>query len=126
MSWRDGQQFERCLTSIVGGAHHSQRIVLSFMSSVNSENSDDMKDANAFQEQHPQVDVICTGKELPPMQHQASRVDYIDRSVAQPTDWGYWLAHDDEPEATGIDAITDDDGELLTRDLLTPHDPAPD
>ena len=108
MAWRGGQRFERCLASISKATHHFQRIVLSI---TNDEQSDDMRAAKAFQQQHPQVEVICTGRELPTMQHQAFWVDHLQRTGAQPTDWIYWLAYDDEVKVTGIDEIVDDQGD---------------
>lgn len=107
MVWRGGQRFERCLESVAKSKHHFQRIALSITS---ADDSADMKTAQAFQQRHPNVEVICTGKELPTMQHQAFWVDYLQRTGAKPADWIYWLAYDDEIKATGIDHITDEAG----------------
>lgn len=107
MSWRGGARFERCLRSIARSKDHFTRIVLSITS---QEDSEDMRNARAFQEQHPEVEVICTGRELPTMQHQAFWVTYLEQTGAKPTDWIYWLAYDDEVRKTGIDHIVDADG----------------
>lgn len=107
MSWRGGARFERCLRSIARSKHHFKRIVLSITS---DENSEDMRNAHAFQKQHPEVEVLCTGRELPTMQHQAFWVTYLEQTGAKPTDWIYWLAYDDEVRKTGIDNLVDDGG----------------
>ena len=69
-----------------------------------------MRLARQFQQEHPSVEVICTGKELPTMQHQAFWIDYLQRTGAKPTDWIYWLAYDDEVKPTGIERIVDEHG----------------
>lgn len=107
MSWRGGARFERCLTSIASSKHHFSRIVLSITSEPDS---DDMRAAKAFQKAHPSVEVICTDRELPTMEHQAFWVTYLENTGATPTDWIYWLAYDDEIRPKGIEAITDEHG----------------
>lgn len=107
MSWRGGARFERCLASIHLSAHHFKRIVLSVTS---DEDSADMLAARAFQVEHPQVEVICTGRELPTMEHQAFWIDYLERTGATPTDWIYWLAYDDEVKGSGIEHLVDEHG----------------
>ena len=114
MVWRGGARFERCLTSIATSKHHFQRIVLSITSDHDSE---DMEKAWMFQRENPEVEVLCTGRELPTMQHQAFWVYYLQRTGTRPTDWIYWLAYDDEVRSRGIDAITDAHGNWS----LTPH-----
>lgn len=69
-----------------------------------------MRRAKEFQRENPEVEVLCTGRELPTMQHQAFWVDYLQRTGTRPTDWIYWLAYDDEVRSRGIDAITDAHG----------------
>ena len=69
-----------------------------------------MARATAFQEIHPDVDVICTGEEWPTMQHQAFWVEDPIRSGASAQDWVYWLAYDDEVRACGIEAIVNEAG----------------
>lgn len=107
MVWRGGQRFERCLASIAASSHHFRRIVLSVTSAPDS---DDMQRAQAFADQHPGVEAICTGRELPTMAHQAFWVDHLERTGTSPADWIYWLAYDDEVRLRGIDAIVDADG----------------
>ena len=108
MSWRGGARFERCLASIARAKEHFSRIVLSVTS---AEDSDDMVAALAFRDAHPGIEVICTGMELPTMEHQAFWVEHLQRTGAQPNDWIYWLAYDDEVRSTGIAALVDDSGD---------------
>lgn len=107
MSWRGGKRFERCLTSIANSQDHFSRIVLSITSKPDS---DDMRAATAFQRVHPAIEVICTAEELPTMQHQAFWVSYLERTGAEPNDWIYWLAYDDQVRPRGITAIIDEQG----------------
>jgi hypothetical protein len=107
MSWRGGERFARCLASIAPAIAHFSRIVLSITSDSHSA---DMAKAMAFQIDHPSVEVICTGSELPTMQHQAFWVDYLNKSGMRPNEWIYWLAYDDEVRLTGIEALVDDQG----------------
>lgn len=112
MSWRGGARFQRCLDSIATARHHFARVLLSVTSAADSE---DMLVANAFAGAHPGVEVICTGRELPTMAHQAFWVDHLERTGARPTDWVYWLAYDDEVRGRGVDAIVDADGSWPLR-----------
>ena len=114
MVWRGGARFERCLTSIAASQHHFQRIILSITSDYDSE---DMEKASMFQRENPEIEVLCTGRELPTMQHQAFWVDHLQRTGTRPTDWIYWLAYDDEVRSRGIEAIIDAHGNWP----LTPH-----
>lgn len=107
MVWRGGARFERCLSSVARSLGHFQRVVISVTS---ADDSDDMRAARAFQAAHPSVEVICTGRELPTMEHQAFWVDYLQRTGATSDDWIYWLAYDDEVRPAGIEAIVDGDG----------------
>ncbi len=108
MTWRGGARFERCLASIEQSIDHFDRIVLSVTS---EHDSPDMQAATEFQRQHPSVQILCTGRELPTMQHQAFWVDHLEKSGARPSDWIYWLAYDDEVRGKGITAITDESGD---------------
>lgn len=108
MSWRGGQRFARCLASIAPAIEYFHRIVLSVTSSMDSP---DMHLALDFQHEHPTVEVICTGKELPTMEHQAFWVDYLEKSGTTPDEWIYWLAYDDEVRLTGIREIVDAEGD---------------
>ena len=108
MVGRGGERFERCLDSITKSLHHFSRIVLSITSAPDS---DDMQRALAFKAMHPDVEVICTQRELPTMEHQAFWIRYLTASGATRDDWIYWLAYDDEVRPRGIDAITDANGD---------------
>lgn len=107
MSYRGGSRLERCLKSIAESHQYFSRVVLSITA---SEASDDMRMALAFQSEYPKVEVLCTGVELPTMQHQAFWVSYLERTGADRKDWIYWLAYDDEVRATGIRELIDQDG----------------
>ena len=107
MSYRGGERLARCLKSIERSQHHFKRVLLSVTSAPDS---DDMRQCEAFQSRNPDVEVICTDRELPTMQHQAFWIEYLQQTGAVPTDWIYWLAYDDEVRERGITAITDDDG----------------
>lgn len=113
MSWRGGARFERCLRSIAPAVHHFSRVVLSVTSAPDSA---DMHAARTFADAHSGVEVICTGRELPTMQHQGFWVDYLKRTGAESSDWIFWLAYDDEVRPRGIDAIIDADGGWPLRD----------
>ena len=107
MVWRGGARFQRCLASVAASRHHFRRVLVSVTSDPGSE---DVRVAREFADQHPGVEVICTGRELPTMAHQAFWVDHLEATGTRPTDWIYWLAYDDEVRLRGIDAIVDADG----------------
>ena len=107
MVWRGGERFQRCLHSIAKSTSHFSRIVLSITS---MHDSADVALAQAFAQEHSEVEVICTGRELPTMQHQRFWVDYLERTGTRPDDWIYWLAYDDEVRPRGIEAIVDAEG----------------
>ena len=107
MVWRGGERFQRCLRSIEKSKAHFSRIVLSITATPDSP---DVALAQSFAVTHPEVEVICTGRELPTMQHQRFWVDHLELTGAQPDDWIYWLAYDDEVRQRGIEAIVDSEG----------------
>ena len=107
MSWRGGARLQRCLESIAPARHYFKRIILSITAPADSE---DMRRALAFAGQYRGIEVICTGKELPTMEHQAFWISYLQRTGAEPSDWIYWLAYDDQVRRRGIDAIVDSEG----------------
>lgn len=107
MVWRGGQRFNRALESIRAGRKYFSRVVLSVTGPVDG---DDMRLALEFQESDPSVEVICTGRELPTMQHQAFWIDYLESTGVHATDWIYWLSYDDEIRVTGIENIVDEQG----------------
>ena len=112
MVWRGGDRFTRCLASIAESRRHFSRIVISITSDPTSS---DMAAATAFAEQHPGVEVICTGRELPTMQHQTFWVDYLEKTGTNQRDWIYWLAYDDQVRGRGIDALVDIQGSWPLR-----------
>ena len=105
MVWRGGARFERCLKSIQQARHHFSRVIISVTGAIDGA---DMHLAHLAQEQDSSVEVICTGIELPTMQHQAFWVTYLETTQARPDEWIYWLAYDDEVRLTGLNAITGD------------------
>ncbi len=107
MSWRGGERLARCLTSIVGTTQYFSRIVLSITA---AEDSPDMTAARAFAAEHPTVEVIFTGRELPTMQHQAFWVNHLQATGTKPNDWIYWLAYDDQVRIQGIRQLVGEDG----------------
>ena len=107
MSYRGGERLQRCLDSIATAEHHFKRIVLSITA---AEDSEDMRMATEFQQQHPKAEVICTKIELPTMAHQAFWIDYLERTGATKNDWIYWLAYDDQVRTRGIGNLVDEDG----------------
>ena len=108
MSWRGGARFERCLRSIVASEHRFSRIELSITS---EEGSPDHRLALEAQREYPTFEVLCTGRELPTMQHQAHWLRYLEASGAARSDWVFWLAYDDEVRLRGIDAVVDANGQ---------------
>lgn len=112
MSWRGGERLARCLRSIAAAMDYFDRIVISVTA---ADDSDDMRQVREFRDKYPQVEVLCTGQELPTMQHQSFWVDYLERTGARPTDWVYWLAYDDEVRPGGIQKILDTNGSWQLR-----------
>jgi len=108
MVWRGGDRFARCLRSIEEAAGFFSRVVISVTGDANGS---DMQLARATQSRCPSVEVICTGTELPTMQHQAFWVDYLVESGARADDWVCWLSYDDELFVRGINAITSESGD---------------
>jgi hypothetical protein len=107
MSYRGGVRLQRCLESIAQSRHHFARVILSITSSTDS---DDMRQAESFREAHPDVEVICTGVELPTMQHQEFWITYLENTGVKSDSWIYWLAYDDEVRNSGICELIDDTG----------------
>jgi len=107
MSWRGGDRLTRCLDSIAPAIEYFSRVVLSITATADS---DDMRMALEFQADHPAVEVICTQRELPTMQHQGFWVDYLRNTGVSSSEWIYWLAYDDEVRLAGIRSITDSEG----------------
>jgi hypothetical protein len=106
MVWRGGERFQRCLESIVASRGYFGRVVLSVTGTLDSE---DMQLAVAAQEIDSSIEVICTGRELPTMQHQDFWIDHLVSTGVLETDWIFWLAYDDQVRSRGLELITDDD-----------------
>jgi hypothetical protein len=104
MVWRGGARFDRCLESVAASLHHFQHVLLSVTA---PEDSDDVRRARQFASSHPRVEVICTGREMPTMEHQAFWVDHLQHRGTSPREWIYWLAYDDQVRVRGVDAIVD-------------------
>lgn len=64
-----------------------------------------MRTALAAQRNDPSIEVICTGDEMPTMQHQAFWIDYLVSTGVSETDWIYWLAYDDEVRLRGVEVV---------------------
>ena len=108
MVYRGGERFQRALNSLVDSQQFFARIVVSVTA---PETSEDMRIAESFRDESlNRMEVICTGAELPTMQHQAFWIDYLESTGAKPSDWIYWLAYDDEVRATGVAALIDSQG----------------
>lgn len=112
MSWRGDARLRRCLDSIARSREYFDRCVMSITGPLDG---DDMRLASEFQGVIRGLEVICTERELPTMQHQAFWVDYLERSGGRPSDWIYWLSYDDEVRPRGIQEITDECGNWPLR-----------
>jgi hypothetical protein len=108
MVWRGGARFARCLESIQASPSYFSRIVLSITGPIDGP---DMELARQASDGNPDIEVICTERELPTMQHQAFWIEHLLATGAKESDWIYWLAYDDEVRPRGIRAITDNNGE---------------
>ena len=107
MVWRGGDRFARCLRSIESASSYFSRVIISI---TGAHDGPDMELARRSQVAHPSFEVICTGVELPTMQHQAFWIDYLLETGARTEDWVCWLAYDDELRVQGLQAVTDQDG----------------
>jgi hypothetical protein len=74
-----------------------------------------MRVAEGFRAVIRNLEIICTQRELPTMEHQAFWVDYLEESGSNPSDWIYWLAYDDEVRPRGIREIVDESGNWPLR-----------
>lgn len=107
LDYRGADRFRRALESVADAQHLFSRVVLSVTA---AEDSEDMSIAREFSIEHPGAEVICPGRELPTMQHQAFWIDHLERTGASRTDWIYWLAYDDQIRRAGIEAMVDEHG----------------
>lgn len=106
MVWRGGDRFARCLRSIEKGSKYFSRVIISV---TGPHDGLDMQLARKAHEANSNLEVICTGTELPTMQHQAFWVDYLVETGARENDWVFWLAYDDELRVQGLQAVTNHD-----------------
>ena len=107
MVWRGGERFARCLKSVQQSRDHFSRIIISITGPIDGP---DVQLANAARSKDARIEVICTERELPTMEHQAFWIEYLLSTGAKESDWIYWLAYDDEVRPRGIQAITDSSG----------------
>ena len=108
MSYRGGDRLRRCLNAIALSENHFSRIILSVTASLDS---DDMRQCETFRKERlPRAEVICTGNELPTMQHQQFWIRHLLDTGASMDDWIFWLAYDDELDRTGIESLVDASG----------------
>jgi hypothetical protein len=111
--YRGGERFRRAMESIGPAENLFRRIIVSI---TGPEDSPDMATVNGYLSQRQasatpsKVEVICSGVELPTMEHQRFWIDYAERTGATPDDWIYWLAYDDQVRARGIEALLDEEG----------------
>ena len=111
--YRGGERFQRAMDSIGPAEHLFRRIIVSI---TGPEDSADMATVRDYLSQRHEsmtaskVEIICSGVELPTMEHQRFWIDYAERTGATPDDWIYWLAYDDQVRARGIEALLDDAG----------------
>ena len=111
--WRGGERFKRSLNSLIDSEQFFRRIVLSITSEANS---DDVHIARQYLKERANLgipskaEIICSGEELPTMQHQAFWIDYLEETGAQADDWIFWLAYDDQIRSRGVAQIVDNSG----------------
>ena len=112
MVWRGGDRFERCLKSIEESERFFSRVIVSVTGDIDGP---DMDLARMAQARCSRLEVLCTGRELPTMQHQAFWLEYLVKTGARVDDWVCWLSYDDELLVHGLDSITNSAGEWPLR-----------
>lgn len=112
MVYRGGDRFLRALESLTPALGYFSRVILSVTS---AEDSADAAAARRFAEGHPVVEVLCTGRELPTMAHQAFWIDYLEQTGGHLDDWILWLAYDDALRLRGLQALVDEHGNWPLR-----------
>ena len=111
--YRGGERFQRAMESIDPAEHLFRRIIVSI---TGREDSADMTTVHDYLSQRrklarpSKVEVICSGVELPTMEHQRFWIEHLEMTGASPDDWIYWLAYDDQVRARGIEALIDGAG----------------
>jgi len=113
LDYRGGERFRRALASIDAAEDHFDRIILSITAPWNSPDvaiAREYVDARAARGEPSKAELICSGMELPTMQHQRFWIDYLMGTGATGSEWIYWLAYDDQVRLTGIRNLVDPDG----------------
>jgi hypothetical protein len=111
--WRGGERFQRALESIQDVEDCFKRIIFSITS---AHDSCDVRIAQEYisnctaNGKPSKAEIICSGIELPTMQHQAFWIDYLKQSHASGDDWILWLAYDDQLRHSGIRSLIDTSG----------------
>ncbi|MBK9738908.1 MAG: hypothetical protein IPO93_05260 [Actinobacteria bacterium] len=111
--YRGGARFVRALKSIDASEHHFRRIIISV---TGPHTGNDMQTVERYMRERAEagnpskLELICSGVELPTMEHQKFWIDYVERTGGRGNDWIYWLAYDDEVRARGLDDLVDADG----------------
>lgn len=109
--WRGGERFARALESLRGNEKYFSRIIFSVTAPLDSPDlgiAQAYMNATTIEGAHSKAELICTGRELPTMEHQRFWIDYLLSTGASPTDWIYWLAYDDQVRGAGIERIVDE------------------
>jgi len=114
MSYRGGDRFRRCLTSIEGAENFFDRIIISVTAPPNS--TDEALAREWVASTGSKAEVLWTGAELPTMEHQAFWVDYLETTGVRASEWIYWLAYDDQVFERGIADIVDTHGSWPLKD----------
>ena len=106
--YRGAERFARALGSLPSSEEYFARIIVSING---AHTSDDMAAITEYCRAHSsKVEIICTGQELQWMAHQYFWLTHLESTGAEPTDWIYWFAHDDEIRPSGIASMIDDRG----------------
>jgi hypothetical protein len=111
--YRGGERFARAMDSIGPAEHLFRRIIVSLTGPADSVDMATVNEYLAVRERSgmpSKVEVICSGAELPTMEHQRFWIDHLERTGASPDDWIYWLAYDDQVRVRGIEALVDANG----------------
>jgi len=111
--YRGGERFARAMDSIGPAEHLFRRIVVSLTGPPDSVDMTTVNEYLVVRERSgtpSKVEVICSGVELPTMEHQRFWIEHLERTGASHDDWIYWLAYDDQVRVRGIEALVDANG----------------
>ena len=111
--YRGGDRFERALESIDGSEQFFRRIVISVTGAFDSPDMSLVRKyvRRRLDDGRPsKIELICSGVELPTMDHQRFWISYVESTGADEHDWIYWLAYDDQVRPRGIESIVDAQG----------------